>query len=258
MKYKILSNEKINDNLALYDMRVLAPDVANSAQPGQIAHLYCGEGTTLRRPISICDSDKASGIITFCYEVRGKGTAYLANLKACDELDILAPYGHGFAVDESAKKILLIGGGIGIYPLLTLAGIYKEKATALFGFRTANLINKTDAFANYGSAVKIITDDGSSGKKGFVTELLKEEIALGGVDIVYVCGPKPMMKAAAMLCEDAKIRCQVSMEEHMACGVGACLGCVCKTMFVDNGEKKETYKRVCVDGPVFESSEIIW
>jgi len=258
MKYTILSNEKFVSNLELYDMRVYAPDTAAMAEPGQIAHLYCGEGTTLRRPISIADCDKASGIITFCYEVRGKGTKYLAELKKGDDIDILAPYGHGFSVDESAKKILLIGGGIGIYPLLTLAGVYKEKATALFGFRTENLINKISAFEGYGSSVKIITDDGSSGKKGLVTELLKEEIALGKIDIVYICGPKPMMKAAAAIAENAKIRCQVSMEEHMACGVGACLGCVCKTMFVENDEKKEAHKRVCVDGPVFESSEIIW
>lgn len=262
MNYKILSNEKMITQGELYDMHVYAPDIAEKAQPGQIAHLDCGESTTLRRPLSICDFDKTTGIIRFCYEVRGKGTEYLSRLKKDDTVDILAPYGHGF--DTSVKsdgKVLLIGGGIGIYPLLSLSGIYREKTAALLGFRTENLINMVSDFEAYGSECKVITDDGSNGRKGFVTELLKDELANGQIDLICVCGPKPMMKAVAMLADEAGIRCQISMEEHMACGVGACLGCVCKTMLfenIENGEKKETYKRVCVDGPVFESTEIVW
>lgn len=258
MNYKILSNEKMLDSAELYDMRVLAPEIAGKAQAGQIAHLFCGAGTTLRRPLSICDFDKDNGIIRFCYEVRGAGTKYLSELKKDEYADIIAPYGHGFDTSVTDGTVLLVGGGIGIYPLLSLSRIYGNRATALLGFRSANLINLTSDFTAYGTECKIITDDGSTGRAGFVTELLRDEIGGKKIGLICVCGPKPMMRAVAEIASDASIRCQVSMEEHMACGVGACLGCVCRTMFAGNGTHTETYKRVCVDGPVFESGEIIW
>ncbi len=254
MKYKILSNTPLREGLELFDMRVCAPDF--NALPGQIAHFLCGEGTTLRRPLSVCDCYSQSGmqIARFCYEVRGKGTKWISERIAGEEVDILGPLGHGFETVDGAKAVL-VGGGIGIYPLMSLSRIYGKNAVALLGFRDAAHINLTEDFEAYGTEARVITDDGSSGRQGFVTVLLDEALKSGGYDIIYVCGPKPMMAAVSKIAEKYGVRCQVSMEEHMACGVGACLGCVCQTMLADGNHG---YKRVCVDGPVFESSEIIW
>ncbi len=252
---KIKENRRIIESALLYDMLIECPAVAQNAKPGQIVHVDCGEGTMLRRPISICECD--GEYIRLCYEVRGKGTDYMASRKVGDNISLLGPLGNGFTVKEG-ESVLLVGGGIGIYPLLS-AGKAATKAEAAFGFRTKELINSLELFENRGIKTNVITDDGSSGRKGFVTEIVKEKLAAGGIDAVYVCGPRGMMAAVSALCEKAGVRCEVSMEERMGCGVGACLACICKTMFVDNvGVVGESYKRVCVDGPVFDSKEIIW
>ncbi len=252
---KIVENKKIIEGAELYDMLIEAPSVAKRAMPGQIVHVLCGEGTTLRRPISICET--VGDCIRLCYEVRGKGTEYMSKKQAGEYISILGALGHGFTRKEG-ERALLVGGGIGIYPLLSI-GKKCSSAKALFGFRTASIINSLELFESNGIPTSVITDDGTSGRGGFVTELLKEELARGETDVVYVCGPRGMMAAAAALCEQAGVRCEVSMEERMGCGVGACLACVCKTMFKDNeGVVGEKYKRVCMDGPVFDSKEIIW
>ena len=253
----VVSNDRILENSKLYDMVIECPEIASTAQPGQIVHVLCGEGTTLRRPISICETiDKNQPRI--CYEVRGKGTDWMSLRKPGEKISLLGALGHGFTY-RPGSRALLVGGGIGIYPLLSIGKLYGSDAKALFGFRNDSLINSTGLFEKYGIPVGVITDDGSSGRKGFVTELLAEELAKGGVDIVYVCGPKPMMGAAAKVCGGFGVECEVSMEERMGCGVGACLACVCKTMFVGNdGAVGEKYKRVCVDGPVFNAKEVIF
>ncbi len=252
---KIISNRRITEAAQLYDMLIECPEIAREAMPGQIVHVLCGEGTTLRRPISICECE--GDCIRLCYEVRGKGTDWMARRKEGDTISLLGALGRGFTQKKGAHA-LLVGGGIGIYPLLSI-GKACDSAKAAFGFRTASLINSTELFTSHGIDVEVITDDGSSGRKGFVTELVKDALATGEIDIVYVCGPRPMMAAVAAICEEAGVKCEVSMEERMGCGVGACLACVCKTMFVDNqGVTGEKYKRVCIDGPVFDSKEIIW
>ncbi len=253
----VVSNERIIDGAGLFDMVLECPEIASSVKPGQIVHVSCGEGTTLRRPISVCESFDGK-YIRLCYDLRGKGTKWMSERKAGERLSLLGALGHGFTVKDG-KKALLVGGGIGIYPLLSIGKCYKNNAKALFGFRNSGLINSTELFEKYGIDVGVITDDGSSGRKGFVTELLSEELAKGGIDIVYVCGPKGMMGAAAKVCKEFGVECEVSMEERMGCGVGACLACVCKTMFVGNdGVEGEKYKRVCVDGPVFNAEEVIF
>ena len=195
--------------------------------------------------------------IRLCYEVRGKGTQWMAERKEGDYVSLLGPLGNGFSVKDG-ERALLVGGGIGIYPLLSV-GKACRGAKAAFGFRNASLINSLDLFEGNGIKTSVITDDGSSGRKGFVTELVRDAIDAKEVDVVYVCGPRPMMAAVAELCEAAGVRCEVSMEERMGCGVGACLACVCRTTFKSNeGVVGEKYKRVCVDGPVFDSKEIIW
>lgn len=253
----IISNDRILEDAQLFDMVLECPKIASEAQPGQIVHILCGEGTTLRRPISICESFDGK-YIRLCYEVRGKGTKWMSERSAGEKVSLLGAFGHGFTY-LPGKKALLVGGGIGIYPLLSIGKCYGEDAKALFGFRSVGLVNSTGLFEKYGIPGSIITDDGSSGRKGFVTELLAEELESGDADIVYVCGPRGMMAAAAKVCEEHGVECEVSMEERMGCGVGACLACVCKTMFVGNdGAVGEKYKRVCVDGPVFNSKEVIF
>lgn len=252
---KIISNIKICDGAELYKMTIEAPEIAKTAKCGQIVHIDCCEGTTLRRPISICETDGDNVIL--CYEVRGKGTDWMSRRTAGEFVSLLGPLGNGFTY-KAGERAILVGGGIGIYPLLSI-GKKCDNARALFGFRNTSLINSLDMFEERGIKTAVITNDGSNGRKGFVTELLKEVLDKKEADVVYVCGPRGMMAAVAKLCEAAGVRCEVSMEERMGCGVGACLACVCKTMFVDNeGVAGEKYKRVCVDGPVFDSKEIIW
>ena len=253
----VVSNDRISEGTQLFDLVLDCPEVASKVEPGQIVHVLCGEGTTLRRPISICESFEGK-FVRLCYEVRGKGTKWMSERVAGDKVSLLGALGHGFTYFPG-KKALLVGGGIGIYPLLSIGKKYGEDAKALFGFRNVGLVNSTGLFEKYGISGRVITDDGSSGRKGFVTELLSEELKNGGVGIVYVCGPKVMMGACARICAEYGVDCEVSMEERMGCGVGACLACVCKTMFVGNdGVKGEKYKRVCVDGPVFNAKEVIF
>ncbi len=257
-KGKIIQNKKMLADAEIFDMRVLAPDIAGAASPGQIVHVRCGDAQTLRRPISICEID--GDTVRLCYEVRGKGTAFMSSLRPGMSVDLLGPKGNGFRIPQGGR-ILLLGGGIGIYPLLS-AGKAAQRSggqvKALLGFRTASLIHLTDDFQSNGISVEVSTDDGSFGRAGRVTELLQDELANKKWDTVLVCGPRPMMAVAAALAETFQVHCQVSMEERMGCGVGACLSCVCKTLFYENDETTERYKRVCVDGPVFDAKEIIW
>ena len=252
LKSEILQNEKIADGI--FKMVCRFP---GEKLPGQFFMVRGWQGyPLLSRPISVCDAD--AGTVTFVYEVRGKGTKWMSERSAGEKVSLLGAFGHGFTY-LPGKKALLVGGGIGIYPLLSIGKCYGEDAKALFGFRNVGLVNSTGLFEKYGIPGSIITDDGSSGRKGFVTELLAEELESGDADIVYVCGPRGMMAAAAKVCEEHGVECEVSMEERMGCGVGACLACVCKTMFVGNdGAVGEKYKRVCVDGPVFNSKEVIF
>jgi dihydroorotate dehydrogenase electron transfer subunit len=241
----IISNEKIAQNI--YAMQINAPAAAQCAVPGQFIHIKCG-ALTLRRPISITSVENDR--LKICYEIRGEGTAWLANLKSGDKLDIMGPIGKGFDVSDLNKKVLLAGGGIGIYPLYMPAKAYGANAYAALGFRTKDMINFEREFKDTGCSLEIATDDGSYGKKGFVTELVKEILDNNKIDLIMTCGPKIMMRGVYAEAEKRGIRCQASMEERMACGIGACLVCVCKI----NGSNE----RVCVDGPVFEGSEVDW
>lgn len=243
----VISNEKLMQDYNIYAMTINAPAIAQTAIPGQFIHIKCGD-LTLRRPISIACVQNEQ--IKICYEVRGEGTAWLANLKAGTQIDIMGPIGKGFDVSDLSKKVLLVGGGIGIYPLYSVAQIYGKNAYVALGFKTKGAVNFEQEFKDTGCDLKIATDDGSYGKKGFVTEIVKEILVHNKIDIIMTCGPKIMMRGIYEEAEKRGIRCLVSMEERMACGIGACLVCVCKI----NG----TNERVCIDGPVFDGNEVDW
>lgn len=252
-KGKILSNRALTEGGSLYKMEIFAPEIADGARPGQFVQVDCGKDTSLRRPISISNFDGER--LTLCYDVRGKGTLAMAEMKAGEKIDLLGPIGHGFDIPQDGS-VLLVGGGIGIYPLIKPAALLGGRAKALLGFRTASLVNEIDAFTAQGAEALVCTDDGSYGLHGFVTSLLEEELK-GSSDVsVLICGPTPMMKAAAAVCEKYGASAQVSLEERMGCGLGACLACVCRIKLREgDGERMA---RVCVDGPVFDARDVIW
>ncbi len=249
MTAEIISNANIAGKI--YEMIFSCPEIADIAKPGQFVYIQCKDSLVLRRPISIFNAE--NGRITICYEIRGEGTQWMAELKSGSIIDVMGPIGHGYTFHEG-KRALLCGGGIGIYPLYMIGKLYGKNAAAAFGFRNKEAINSIEHYENAEIDVKIATDDGSHGHSGFATDIVKAELEGGGYDIIYACGPKPMMKIAAELAEKYGIACEVSMEERMGCGIGACEACVCKIKTKDGDD----YKRVCVDGPVFDAKEIVW
>lgn len=227
-------------------------DMAGRITPGQFLHIKCGEEHLLRRPISICEWQKSEpeDLVSIVFEVRGQGTAWLSARKAGDKLDVLGPLGHGFEIQREGKY-LLVGGGIGVPPLL---GCCTKGSAAVLGFRSAEramplLLRK---FKEYGGEVRVTSDDGTLGPRGFVDGPMRALLAAGAVfDAVLACGPRPMLKSVARVAAEYQIPCQVSMEERMGCGVGACLVCACQAA-------DGTMKHVCKDGPVFNATEVDW
>lgn len=237
----------------VYSCTLSAPKIAGAAA-GQFVQILCGNHS-LRRPISICGFDAALGILRLVFEVRGKGTAWLAQRQAGEELDIVGPLGHGFPLNDPAKKAVLVGGGIGTPPLLPVARFYGANATVITGFRSGSAAILQEDFQAAGAWAMLCTDDGSAGFHGFTTQAMERHLQENACDVVYTCGPKIMMKGVAALAASRGIPCYVSMEERMACGVGACLGCACKTKDADGASHMT---RVCLNGPVFNATEVDW
>jgi len=235
-KSKIISNEKIAHGI--YKMVV---EDNNEVRPGQFYMLKLNGQTLLPRPISVCE--KNNGTITFIYAVVGHGTKEYMNLKKGDYINLTGPLGNGFNVYENLGNVALVSGGIGIAPMLETAKKLKEynnssKLDLYAGFRDdAYLINEINEFTDN---IYISTDTGKYGHEGFVTDILNVD----KYDTILCCGPEIMMKKVIDMCKEKNVRIYVSMEKHMACGVGACLVCTCKT--------KDGHKRTCKDGPVFD------
>ncbi len=251
-KYRIIEKKAIA--CQMYSFLIECPEVAEVAKPGQFVHIL-PTGYTLRRPISICGIDKNKGTLRIVFEVRGEGTEEISELNQNELIDMLAPCGNGFTLNENYKKVALVGGGIGTPPMLPLAEFYGEKAVAVTGFRNSSAVILKDEFTKTGAETVICTDDGSAGFHGLVTVPLEEELKKGSMDCIYACGPKPMLKAVSELAEKYSVECQVSLEERMGCGIGACLVCACKTKAQDGSEH---FAHVCKNGPVFNSKEVIW
>lgn len=253
MKYnvmlcKILQKKQISDDI--FDFTVDAGMIAKVAQPGQFAHIYV-PGKTLRRPVSICEIDRAKETLRFVFQIRGEGTAHLAEKSVGDTMDILAPLGSGFSLGDTARKAVFVGGGIGVPPLLEAAKAFGKNATVITGFRSQNAVILTQDFEKNGNRVLVATDDGSFGHHGLVTDCMEGL----DFDVVFACGPTPMLKAVCKMAKERGVPCQISLEERMACGVGACLGCAVR-LRNENGDIY--YGHVCKNGPVFDAQCVAW
>lgn len=248
--FKIKSVEQLN--ASTYSFVIDCPELAQESWCGRFVNILCGE-KTLRRPISISEIDKQAGTITLVFEVRGEGTKWLAARKAGDELDLLGPLGNGFFPDTE-KRGIFIGGGIGCPPMLGACREYGENAEAILGFRSGANAILVGKFMDCCRSVDITTNDGTLGTKGFVTDVLKPKLEADKNCVVYACGPTPMLKGVAAMCADMGVQCMVSLEQRMACGIGACLCCAQKTQ----DSTGEHMRHVCKNGPVFDSKEVVF
>ena len=230
-----------------YSMWISCPQMADLAQPGQFVHIKT-EGFFLRRPISICQV-RPDGL-RLIFSCRGEGTRQLSQLKAGDFLDLMGPLGHGFDLLPKESKVVLVGGGIGTPPMLSLAEHYGAGAVACLGFRSKNQAILCDDLNATGCIVQVATDDGSLGKKGHAGLLLEQQLKSDLPQRIYACGPLPMLRAVKDLAQQYQVSCQLSLEERMACGVGACLVCACKAA------GKDAPVHVCKEGPVFWAQEV--
>ena len=223
--------------------------IAEKAKPGQFISLYCHDGSRmLPRPISICEIDKKDKALRIVYRVAGKGTEEFSRMSTGDSIDIVGPLGKGFPLKE--KKAFLIGGGIGIPPMVELAKQLNCEKQMVLGYRDTMFLQ--EAFKGLGS-MYVATEDGSYGTEGNVLDAIRENGL--EAEIIYACGPTPMLKAVKEYAMVNGIECWLSLEEKMACGIGACLACVCKSKEKDSHTHVNN-KRVCKEGPVFRAEEV--
>lgn len=252
-KSKIISQEQIASGI--YSMWLENAFIAQEACAGQFVSVYCPDSAhLLPRPISICEIDREGGRIRLVYRVTGYGTAAFSAMTAGEELAVMGPLGNGYiqAAEQCGpdSHTILIAGGIGVPPMLQLAKDLPGEKTIVLGYRDELFLNED--FAVYGRVV-IATEDGSFGVPGNVLDAIRQESITG--DMICSCGPTPMLRAVKAFAQENGIHAWISLEERMACGVGACLGCVCKSTETD-AHSHVNNKRVCKDGPVFEASEV--
>ncbi|MBP3622301.1 MAG: dihydroorotate dehydrogenase electron transfer subunit [Lachnospiraceae bacterium] len=250
-KIKMTANIVRQEMIAtdIYSMIIEAKDIAKEAKPGQFVDLYSADGSKLLpRPISLCEIDKVAGTLRLVYRVAGKGTLEFSRLTSDHTIDVLGPLGNGFNLENG--KAILIGGGIGIPPMLQLAKELNCEKSIVLGYRDEEFLSAE--FKPYGE-VYMSSDSGTIGVKGTVMDAIKE-YGIEGTHI-YACGPTPMLRAIQQYALENGIRAQLSLEERMACGVGACLACVCKSKEIDAHSMVHN-KRICKDGPVFYAEEV--
>ena len=248
----VISQEMLADGIFSMWLRT---EAAQTAVPGQFISMYTNDGTKLLpRPISICEIDKENSALRVVYRVTGEntGTKQFSEAKAGDTIPVIGPLGNGFPLDKSeGKKAFLMGGGIGVPPILELAKQLNCEKQIVMGYRDSNTFLSKQFEEN--GKVYISTEDGSVGTKGNVMDAIRENGLTA--DIIYACGPTPMLRAIKNFAEENGIECYISLEERMACGIGACLACVCKSKEKDHHSNVHN-KRICKDGPVFLSTEV--
>lgn len=250
---KVVSQESLADGIYSMWIQTVASE---SARPGQFLSMYTNDPSRLLpRPISICEIDKENGRLRVVYRVTGQGTGteQFSRMGAGDRILVIGPLGNGFPMEEAAgKRVCLLGGGIGVPPILELAKqIVCGKKQIVAGYRDSHTFLKEEFERN--GELYISTEDGTVGTKGNVLDAIRENGL--DADIIYACGPTPMLRAIKEYCKEKKIVCYISLEEKMACGIGACLGCVCRTK--ERGHHTNVHNaRICKDGPVFLSTEV--
>lgn len=233
----------------VYSMVLKAPQVAEQARAGQFVSVYCRDGSRLLpRPISLCEIDPEKGTLRLVYRVVGKGTEEFASYRPGQKVEIMGPLGNGF--DKKKERAILVGGGIGIPPMLQLARELDCEKTIVLGYRDEIFL--AEEFEPYGDVV-IASEDGGHGVKGNVLDAIRYYGVDGG--IIYACGPTPMLKGLKEYAIAKHMQCQLSLEERMACGIGACLACVCRSNETDRHTNVKN-KRICKDGPVFYAEEV--
>ncbi|MBP1930687.1 dihydroorotate dehydrogenase electron transfer subunit [Ammoniphilus resinae] len=256
---KVLENEPVADRV--FRIRLQGDLVQQMENPGQFVHVKCGPGIDplLRRPISISDVNLEEGILDMIYRAEGSGTKILSEAVPGALVDVLGPLGQGFPVEgrKTGDHAVLVGGGVGVPPLLYLAKQLVDKGvkvTSVIGFGTANQVFLEKELGQYGK-VHVATIDGSKGIQGVVTDILNEQFGLSPSewDVLYSCGPLPMLKALQVKFQETDKEAYLSLEQRMGCGVGACLACVCSAA---EGSEKSYYK-ICSDGPVFPLREVV-
>ena len=247
---EIIRHTSLSDGI--FDMTLKAEEIAKEAKAGQFISVYLNnKSKILPRPISICGIDKEAGTLRIVYRTVGDGTKELSDYKEGEMVKILGPLGNGFT--QKDKKAILIGGGIGIPPMLELMKQLDCDKTAVLGYRDSDMFLKDEFEAV--CDVKVATEDGSQGAKGTVIAAIEKYGVEGKV--IYACGPMPMLKALAVYAEEHGMEAQISLEERMACGIGACLGCICKTKEKDHHTNVNN-TRICKDGPVFDAKEVVF
>lgn len=243
----IIRQEEIANGI--FSMWLKTEQIAEKTKPGQFISLYCHDGSRmLPRPISICEIDKKDKALRIVYRVAGKGTEEFSGMSTGDSIDIVGPLGNGFPLKE--KKAFLIGGGIGIPPMVELAKQLNCEKQMVLGYRDTMFLQ--EEFKGLGS-MYVATEDGSCGTEGNVLDAIRENGL--EAEIIYACGPTPMLKAVKEYAMVNGIECWLSLEEKMACGIGACLACVCKSKEKDSHTHVNN-KRVCKEGPVFRAEEV--
>ena len=243
----IVNNEQIADNVyaVTFDLGETA-----KVRCGQFGNISVGGTHLLRRPIAICKTE--GNTVTFCYQIKGEGTQLLKTMGAGTQLNVLMPLGNGFYVEENERKVALVGGGVGVFPLISVLREYgaAKEISAYIGYRNKGAVCGVEEFEKAHKFVGV-TDDGSFGEKMNAVQAFAADLAKGNrPDVVLACGPTPMLRALIALVEKENLPCYVSLEERMGCGIGACLVCVCD---MTNGKKA----RVCKDGPVFNANSVV-
>ena len=274
---EILTNRAIGPGLYWIDL--LAPDITRYALPGHFVHLVVSDVTAdssrqtwlrhtplLRRPFSIAERDPANGVFGLIYRIVGGGTEILATRHVGERVNVLGPLGRPLEPVRPGRPAVMVAGGVGVAPFLSLAQetardgrAEPEEMTVLFGAATAGLLSGEEKFRDLGLNVKLATDDGSTGYHGLVTSLLERELARSPdrCAYLYACGPTPMMRRCQEIARDAGIAGQVSLEGIMPCGVGVCMACVVPCVVPGDRSSAPRYERVCDTGPVFDLQEVV-
>jgi dihydroorotate dehydrogenase electron transfer subunit len=262
---EVLTHRKYGEHY--HSLTIVAPDIGEHVAPGQFVSIRCPEGSSyiLRRPFSVYRVHKRGGwasTIEIVFDVRGPGTAYLSSLRTHAAVDLVGPLGRGFAVPRTRAHCLLIGGGIGAAPLFFLADELRNeghRVDCILGARSGRFLLNAIDVRRLASVYRITTEDGSTGERGLVTDVMEETMERCSTDVVYSCGPHPMLAAVSAICARNSIPVQVAVEELMACGFGACMTCV-MPVIRRKGRRDESvvYVRSCTEGPVLDGARVAW